>query len=335
VTEKKKNAVDVLKTLKKKHEGNLMLLSGTGIQPVPTIPTGIMSLNSILSGVPNGGYARGRIVELLGVPSGGKTTIALQGLAETQAQGNVGAIIDAEHALDVDYAQRLGVRMDNLLLSQPDCGEQALEVAKDLVDVMGEGDLIVVDSVAALTPRAEIEGEMGDEHIGRHAKMMSQAMRKLNAAMATNGVTVIFINQIRFKPMVTYGSPKTTPGGEALKFYASQRIEVSTISKVKITVGGKDEFVGNRTKIEVIKNKTFPPFRKVDTEIQYGKGIPRALDVLKLAEGKGVVQKEGKSYLYRGGKLGVGFRQAWLYLEENPEMLGWLEEDVVKSYAVS
>ena len=253
--------------------------------------------------------------------------------AATQAEGNVAAFIDAEHCLDVDYARNLGVKVEELLISQPDYGEQALEIAVNLAGIMGDGDLIVIDSVAALTPKAELDGTMEDSHMALQARMMGQAIRKITGILSKNNVTIIFINQIRDKMGVTYGARTETPGGKALKFYASQRIEVTSLGHLKATENKVESVVGNKTQYKIVKNKTFPPFRTAETEIHFGRGVPRILDVLKLAEARGIVTKEGMSLVYQGGKLGNSLRQAYLFLLDEAETAEWIEKEVVESYA--
>ena len=327
-------AAEILRQLKDgKHDyGEVMLLASNEIAPVPTISTGIYSLNLILSGHPNGGFAQGRIVEVFGPPGGGKTTTTLHALAATQARGGVAAFIDAEHALDAKYAQTLGVKLEELLIAQPDNGEQALELASGLASTMSAGDLIVVDSVAALVPKAELDGEMGDQHVGLRARLMSQAMRKLSGTLAKNMVTAVFINQLIDKMMVIMGAKTETPGGKALKFYATQRIEVQSIGKNKAKINGKEEFVGHTVKYTAVKNKIYPPFRSREAELKFGFGIPPIGDLLNLATELGIVKKSGTWYTYQGEQIGQGFQQAIDYLTKETEVLGWIKGEVLGRY---
>jgi recombination protein RecA len=288
-----------------------MRLGGDDAIPqVDVIPTGSLAVDLAL-GV--GGLPRGRIVEIYGPESSGKTTLTLHAIAEAQARGGVCAFIDAEHALDTDYARRLGVRLDDLLVSQPDCGEQALEITDTLVRT-GAIDLIVVDSVAALTPRAEIEGDMGDAHMGLQARLMSQALRKLTAAISRTKTVLVFINQLRMKIGVVFGNPETTTGGNALKFYCSVRLD---IRKGKAIRRG-DELVGNETRVKVVKNKLAPPFREAHFEILYGHGVHRTAELVDAAEGVGVLARNGAWYSYKGTRLAQGREKVMTYLDENP-----------------
>ena len=270
-----------------------------------------------------GGYPRGRVVEIYGPESSGKTTLALHGIAEVQKVGGVAAFIDAEHALDIGYARRLGVNIDDLLVSQPDTGEQALEIA-DMLLRSGAIDLVVIDSVAALVPRAEIEGEMGDSHVGLQARLMSQALRKLTGTVSKSGATVIFINQIRMKIGVMFGSPETTSGGNALKFYASVRIDVRRIAAIK----DGDTVVGNRTRVKVVKNTVAAPFRQAEFDIIYNQGIPPQGDLLDLGVESGFVEKSGSWYSYGDDRIGQGREHARRFLKENPEICHRLAEQV-------
>ena len=270
-----------------------------------------------------GGYPRGRIVEIYGPESSGKTTLTLHAIAEIQKIGGVAAFIDAEHALDVNYARRLGVNVDELLVSQPDTGEEALEIA-DVLLRSGAIDLVVVDSVAALVPRAEIEGEMGDTHVGLQARLMSQALRKLTGTVSKSGATIIFINQIRMKIGVMFGSPETTTGGNALKFYSSVRIDVRRIAAIK----EGDEVTGNRTRVKVVKNKVAPPFRQAEFDIIYNEGISKEGDLIDLGVDEGIVEKSGSWYSYANERIGQGREKARTFLKENPDICARLAEEV-------
>ena len=278
-----------------------------------------MSLDLALGG----GYPKGRIIEIYGPESSGKTTLTLHAIAEIQKQGGTAAFIDAEHALDPSYAKKLGVDTENLLVSQPDNGEQALEIAETLVR-SNAVDLIVVDSVAALTPQAEIDGDMGDSHMGLQARLMSQALRKLTGIINKSKATVIFINQIRMKIGVMFGNPETTTGGNALKFYASQRIDIRRISQIKVG----DDIVGNRTRVKVVKNKIAPPFRTAEFDIMYNQGISKEGDILDLAVQHGVVGKAGAFFKYHDETIGQGRDKAKAYLRENPEVLQEIDTKV-------
>ena len=294
-------------------KGSIMQLGKFEQQAIPVISTGSLSLDIAL-GV--GGLPRGRVIEIYGPESSGKTTLTLQVIAELQKAGGVAAFVDAEHALDVSYARKLGVNTEELIVSQPNTGEEALEITEHLVrsDVV---DLVVIDSVAALTPRAEIEGEMGDSHVGLQARLMSQALRKLTAAVSKTGATIIFINQIRMKIGVMFGSPETTTGGNALKFYASVRLDIRRIGALK----RGEEVVGNRTRVKVVKNKVAPPFRECEFDITYGKGVNYAGDVLDLAAAMDIVEKSGSWFSYQGERVGQGRDNAVTFLEERPAML--------------
>ncbi|MDH7572934.1 MAG: recombinase RecA [Clostridia bacterium] len=303
-------------------KGSIMRLGDAGAMfTVDVIPTGAISLDLAL-GV--GGVPRGRIVEIYGPESSGKTTVALHIVAEAQKLGGTAAFIDAEHALDPSYARNLGVDVDNLLVSQPDTGEQALEIAETLVR-SGAVDVVVIDSVAALVPRAELEGEMGDAYVGLQARLMSQALRKLAGAISKSRTVAIFINQLREKVGVMFGSPETTPGGRALKFYASVRLEVRKVDVVK---QGTDT-VGSRTRVKVVKNKVAPPFRQADFDIIYGEGISREGCILDLAVERQVVQKSGAWYAYGEERLGQGRENAKEYLKEHPEVSRAIEEQIL------
>ncbi|MBN2339874.1 MAG: recombinase RecA [Deltaproteobacteria bacterium] len=283
------------------------LAKGVGI-----IPSGSVGIDIAL-GI--GGYPKGRIIEIYGPESSGKTTLTLHAVAESQKQGGVCAFIDAEHALDVSYAKKLGINTAELLVSQPDCGEQALEIA-DMLIRSGAVDLIVVDSVAALTPRAELEGEMGDSHVGLQARLMSQALRKLTGTLAKSNTAIIFINQIRMKIGVMFGSPETTTGGNALKFYASQRLDIRRIGGIK----KGDEVVGNRTRVKVVKNKLAPPFREVEFDIMYGEGISMEGSLVDMGVENDVVEKSGSWYSFDGTRIGQGRENVKQFLKENPDI---------------
>lgn len=287
---------------------------------VETIPTGSLSLDIAL-GV--GGIPRGRIVEVYGPESSGKTTVALHMVAEVQKRGGIAGFIDAEHALDPTYAKNIGVDIDNLYISQPDCGEQALEITETMVR-SGAVDVVIVDSVAALVPKAEIDGEMGDSHMGLHARLMSQALRKLTAVVSKTNCVVIFINQLREKVGVVFGNPEVTTGGRALKFYASVRMDVRRIDTLKM--GG--EIVGNRTRVKVVKNKVAPPFKEAEFDIMFGKGISREGDILDLAVANDIVDKSGAWYAYMGDKIGQGRENAKAFLAENPAICAEIDEKI-------
>jgi recombination protein RecA len=290
---------------------------------VDSIPTGSVSIDLAL-GI--GGYPRGRVVEIFGPESSGKTTLALHAVAQVQRRGGVAAFVDAEHALDVGYARRLGVAIEDMLVSQPDTGEQALEIV-DVLLRSGAIDMVVVDSVAALTPRAEIEGEMGDQHVGLHARLMSQALRKLTATVAKSNATVIFINQIRMKIGVMFGNPETTTGGNALKFYSSVRLDVRRIAAIK----EGEEVVGNRTRVKVVKNKVAPPFRQAEFDILYNRGISFEGDVLDLGVECGVIEKSGSWFSHGGERIGQGREAARRFLMENPEVRERLAQAVYEA----
>jgi recombination protein RecA len=311
-----------LKQIKKAYgEGSIMWLGdGAQVLEVEAVPTGSLALDIAL-GV--GGIPRGRIVEVFGSESSGKTTVALHMIAEVQRRGGTAAFIDAEHALDPGYARNLGVDTDNLLISQPDTGEQALDITEMLVR-SGAVDVIVIDSVAALVPRAEIEGEMGDSHVGLQARLMSQALRKLAGSIARSKTCVVFINQIRMKIGVMFGNPETTSGGRALKFYASVRLDIRRIGSLKVG----DSIIGNRTKVKVVKNKVAPPFRTAEFDILYGKGISSEGDLLDLGLEHGVVGQKGTWFSYGDLQLGQGREKARAYLEENAEVRAHLERDI-------
>jgi len=302
--------------------GAVMQLGGEGeVQPVAVIPTGSVALDRAL-GV--GGLPRGRIIEIFGNESSGKTTLTLHAIAQVQAQGGVAAFIDAEHALDVSYARKLGVRVEELLISQPDTGEQALEITEHLVR-SGAVDLVVVDSVAALVPKAEIEGEMGDAHMGVQARLMSQALRKLTGAVSRSGTTIIFINQIRMKIGVMFGNPETTTGGNALKFYASVRCEIRRAGNIK----EGDTVVGTHTKVKVVKNKVAPPFQEAEFDILYNKGINRAGEVIDLGSSLNLFEKSGSWYALDGERIAQGRAQAMDWLREHPAEFEALAQKII------
>ncbi|BDG10437.1 recombinase RecA [Anaeromyxobacter paludicola] len=312
LTEKMKALTAAVGAIEKQFgKGSIMRLGeGEAAGPIPVIPTGSVGLDLAL-GV--GGYPRGRVIEIFGPESSGKTTLTLHAIAEVQRLGGVAAFIDAEHALDVGYAKKLGVNLADLLVSQPDTGEQALEIAEQLVR-SGAVDLVVVDSVAALVPRAEIEGEMGDAHMGVQARLMSQALRKLTAVVSRNLSTVIFINQIRMKIGVVFGNPETTTGGHALKFYASVRLDIRRIGQVK----EGDAAVGSRTRVKVVKNKVAPPFREAEFDVRYGSGVDRFAEALDLAAERNAVEKSGAYYAFEGERIGQGRERAAEWLRQNP-----------------
>ena len=296
------------------------------VRDIQVISTGALSLDIAL-GV--GGVPRGRIVEIYGPESSGKTTLSLHVIAEAQKKGGICGYIDAEHAMDVGYARKLGVRTDDLLLSQPDTGEQGLEIAEMLVR-SGAIDALVVDSVAALVPKAELEGEMGDAHMGLQARLMSQALRKLTGTISKSQTCVIFINQIRMKIGVMFGNPETTTGGNALKFYASQRLDIRRVGAIK----NGDAVVGNRTRVKVVKNKMAPPFKEVEFDIMYGSGISREGDLLDLASQDGIVEKSGAWYAYDGERIGQGRENAKDYLRDHPEVARAVELKVLEKYGL-
>jgi recombination protein RecA len=293
-------------------KGSIMRLGDSAVQQIEVIPTGSLGLDYAL-GV--GGIPRGRVTEIYGPESSGKTTLALHFIAETQKLGGIAAFIDAEHALDAAYAKSLGVDVDNLLISQPDTGEQALDITETLVR-SGAIDIIVIDSVAALVPRAEIEGEMGDAHMGLQARLMSQALRKLTAIISKSKTAVIFINQIRMKIGVMFGNPETTTGGNALKFYATIRLDIRKVASIK----EHEDVVGSRTRVRVVKNKVAPPFRETEFDITYGKGISRAGELLDLATQHNIIEKSGAWYSFGNDRLGQGREAARQFLEDNPDV---------------
>lgn len=329
VKEEKLKALDAaLAQIEKQFgKGSVMKLGDKGANmQIETTPTGCLSLDLALG---LGGIPRGRIVEVYGPESSGKTTVALHMVAEVQKRGGIAGFIDAEHALDPVYAKNIGVDVDNLYISQPDNGEQALEIAETMVR-SGAVDIIIVDSVAALVPKAEIEGDMGDSHVGLQARLMSQALRKLTAVISKSNCSVIFINQLREKVGVMFGNPEVTTGGRALKFYSSIRMDVRRIETLK--QGG--EMVGNRTRIRVVKNKIAPPFKEAEFDIMFGEGISREGDVLDLAANTGVVNKSGAWYAYNGEKIGQGRENAKTYLKQNPLICQEIEEKVREGFGL-
>lgn len=327
IDENKRKALETaLSQIEKAYgKGSVMKLGDNMHLNVETVPSGSLGLDLAL-GV--GGVPKGRVVEVYGPESGGKTTVALHMVAEVQKRGGIAGFIDAEHALDPVYAKKIGVDIDNLYISQPDTGEQALEITETMVR-SGAVDIVIVDSVAALVPKAEIEGEMGDSHVGLQARLMSQALRKLTAIIGKTNCTVIFINQLREKVGVMFGNPETTTGGRALKYYSSIRLEVRRGEQIK-----KDgEAIGNRTKIKVVKNKVAPPFRTAEVDIIYGEGISREGDILDLAVAENIVNKSGAWYAYNGDKIGQGRENAKLFLKEHPDLMEEVEQKVREKYA--
>jgi len=325
LVEKEKESVDKNKALEAAvtqiertfGKGSIMRLGQRAVVETEVVPTGSLSLDIAL-GI--GGLPRGRVVEIYGPESSGKTTLALHAVAEAQKRGGTCAFIDAEHALDPAYAKKLGVNVADLLISQPDAGEQALEIADTLVR-SGAVDVLVIDSVAALVPRAELEGEMGDQHVGLQARLMSQALRKLTASVAKSKTTIIFINQIRIKIGVMFGNPETTTGGNALKFYSSVRMEIRRIGAIK----ERDEVVGNLTRVKVVKNKLAPPFKMVEFDIMYGEGISKAGELLDLGIKAGIVEKSGSWFSYNSERIGQGRENAKAYLKQNPQVAAQIE----------
>src|SRR5665213_3211430 len=302
-------------------KGSVMRLGDAGaIYEVDTIPTGSLGLDIAL-GV--GGIPRGRVIEIFGPESSGKTTLTLAIIASAQANGGTAAFVDAEHALDPVYAEKLGVKVNDLLVSQPDTGEQALEIT-DMLVRSGAVDVVVVDSVAALTPKAEIEGEMGDQHMGLHARLMSQALRKLTGNIKRSNTIVIFINQIRMKIGVMFGNPETTTGGNALKFYASVRLDIRRIGAIK----NGEEVVGNQTRVKVVKNKVAPPFREAEFEIMYGTGISREGEIIEIGSAQGIIDKAGSWYSYNGERIGQGKDNTRVFLQQHPEIAREIEDKI-------
>ncbi len=307
-------------------KGSIMKLGDHEHAGIETVSSGSISIDLALGG----GYPKGRIIEIYGPESSGKTTLCLHAAAEFQKAGGVVAFIDAEHALDPEYAAKVGVDTDNLLLSQPDSGEQALEITEALVR-SGGVDLIVIDSVAALTPRAEIEGDMGDAQMGLHARLMSQALRKLTAIASKMGTTIIFINQIRMKIGVMFGNPETTTGGNALKFYASLRIEIRKGGKIEMGTGDDKEATGNEARVKIVKNKVAPPFRTATVDIMFNEGISREGDLIEIGVKKEIVKKAGAFYSFGDLRLGQGKAKAVIYLKENPEIAETIDTEIRKS----
>lgn len=328
----KKKSIDLALSQIEKNfgKGSIMRLGAEKRAQIETIPTGSLSLDLALGG----GIPKGRITEIYGPESSGKTTLTLHVIAEAQKQGGMAAFIDAEHALDPVYARKIGVDTDNLLVSQPDSGEQALEITETLVR-SNAVDVIVVDSVAALTPRAEIEGEMGDSHMGLQARLMSQALRKLTGAVSRSNVSIIFINQIRMKIGVMFGNPETTTGGNALKFYSSVRMEIRSAGKIEGNSTEGKVLVGNKAKVKVVKNKIAPPFKIAEFDIMFNKGISAEGDLLNLAEQYNVVRKSGAYYSYKDENIGQGRENAKIYLKDNPKVLAEMKNKVVEAAKAS
>jgi recombination protein RecA len=324
----REKALDVaLAQIEKQHgKGSVMRLGERAAAPIEVIPTGSIALDVAL-GI--GGLPRGRVIEIFGPESSGKTTVALHAVANAQTAGGLAAFIDAEHALDPEYARSLGVDTDALLVSQPDTGEQALEIA-DMLIRSGALDVIVIDSVAALVPRAEIEGEMGDSHVGLQARLMSQALRKITGALNNSGTTAIFINQLREKIGIMFGSPETTTGGRALKFYASVRLDVRRIETLK---DGSDA-VGNRTRVKVVKNKVAPPFKQAEFDIVYGRGISREGSLIDVGVEQGLIRKSGAWYTYEGDQLGQGKENVRTFLRDNPDLADEIEKRIKEKLGV-
>jgi recombination protein RecA len=322
ITDDKKKALNLAITQIEKScgKGSIMRLGTESKVRVESIPTGAINLDAAI-GV--GGIPRGRITEIYGPESSGKTTLCLHVVANAQKAGGVAAYIDAEHALDTEYARKLGVDVENLLISQPDTGEQALEIA-DILVRSGAIDVVVIDSVAALVPKAEIEGDMGDSHVGLQARLMSQALRKLTGAIARSKTSVIFINQLREKIGVMFGNPETTTGGKALKFYASVRLDIRRIGPVK----EKEDVIGSHVRVKVVKNKVAPPFKQAEFDIMYAEGISHASLVLDIAAEAGIIEKSGAWYSYKGQKIGQGRENAKLFLKDNPALMTEVEEQV-------
>ena len=330
ISDDKKRALDaaISKLEKDFGKGTVMKLGDASANvAVETIPTGSLSLDIALG---LGGVPKGRIIEVFGPESSGKTTVTLHMIAEVQKRGGIAGFIDAEHALDPVYAKNIGVNIDELYISQPDSGDQALEIAETMVR-SGAMDIIVIDSVAALVPRQEIEGDMGDSHVGLQARLMSQALRKLTPVISKSNCVVVFINQLREKVGIMFGNPETTTGGRALKFYASVRMEVRRTETLKLN----GEMVGNHTRVKIVKNKIAPPFKEAEFDIMFGKGISREGDILDLAASIDVVNKSGAWYAYKGDKIGQGRENAKLYLSQNPEVMNEIEAKVRAHYGLN
>ncbi len=326
----KEKAVDLAVTQIERQygKGSIMKLGAEAmLGEMPVLSTGSLSLDLAL-GV--GGLPRGRVIEIYGPEASGKTTLALHVVAEAQKKGGIAAFIDAEHALDIHYAKRLGVKTDDLLISQPDTGEQALEITEILIR-SGAVDVIVIDSVAALVPKAEIEGEMGDAHMGLQARLMSQALRKLTATISKSHTILIFVNQIRMKIGVMFGNPETTTGGNALKFYSSVRLDIRRIASIK----QGQEVVGSRTKVRVVKNKVAPPFKEVEFDLIHGEGISKEGDVLDVAVEKNIVEKSGTWYAYQNQRIGQGRENAKQFLKENSKILEEMEKEILENFRIS
>ncbi|MBU5595057.1 recombinase RecA [Amphibacillus sp. MSJ-3] len=325
MSDREKALDQALKSIERQFgKGSIMKLGEQAERKIATVSSGSLTLDVAL-GI--GGYPRGRVIEIYGPESSGKTTVSLHAIAEAQKLGGTAAFIDAEHALDPVYARNLGVNTDELLLSQPDTGEQALEIAEALVR-SGAVDIIVIDSVAALVPKAEIEGDMGDSHVGLQARLMSQALRKLSGAINKSQTTAIFINQIREKVGIMFGNPEVTPGGRALKFYSSIRLEVRRAEAIK----QGNEIVGNRTRIKVVKNKVAPPFKQAEVDIMYGEGISKEGELLDIASELDIVEKSGAWYSYQGERLGQGRENSKAFLRENPNLIDEINQAVRKHY---
>jgi len=305
-------------------KGAIMRLGDKGVAEISVIPSGSIGLN-VAMGV--GGYPRGRVIEIFGPESSGKTTLALKAISEAQKQGGAAAFIDAEHAIDMGYAEKLGVNIKELLISQPDTGEQALEVTETLVR-SGALDIIVIDSVAALVPKSEIEGDMGDSQMGLQARLMSQALRKLTGAISKSQTTVVFINQIRMKIGVMFGNPETTTGGNALKFYSSVRLDIRKIENIK----DAQESVGSRVRVKVVKNKVAPPFKQAEFDIYFNEGISRTGELIDLGVEKGIIEKSGAWYSYAGNRIGQGRENSREYLKANPEIAKDIESKLLQAY---
>ncbi|MBU0485437.1 MAG: recombinase RecA [Proteobacteria bacterium] len=329
ISEEKNKTLDsaIFQIQKQFGKGSIMRLGSGTVEPIPVISTGTLSLD-IATGV--GGIPRGRVTEIYGPESSGKTTLALHVIAEAQKKGGVAAFIDAEHALDVNYAERLGVNIDDLLVSQPDFGEQALEIAEILIR-SNAVDVIVVDSVAALVPKAEIDGAIGDSHVGLQARLMSQTMRKMTSILNKSHAAIIFINQIRMKIGVMYGNPETTTGGNALKFYSSLRLDIRKMTAIK----DGTEVVGNRTKVKVVKNKVAPPFKTVEFDIIFGEGISKTGDLMDLAVEQDIIEKSGAWYSYGGERIGQGRENSKAYLKENPDIFNEINNKVRQGFGLA